>query len=140
MLDTFKGYLIPDIKATISSTNTDLLVIPGGMMSQLQVLDLVVNKPFRPAPERGSCFDPSWKNQGAQCDSVCWWIIMALQHISPELIVKRFKQDRQCTYKITSWCVHVCLYHLGYCKSLIPFHSKTALTLLATTNHTYIFM
>jgi hypothetical protein len=27
--------------------NTDLVVMPGGMTSQLQVLDVVVNKPFK---------------------------------------------------------------------------------------------
>lgn len=28
--------------------------------------DLVIYKPFRPPPEMGSCYDPRWKNQGAQ--------------------------------------------------------------------------
>ena len=27
--------------------NTDIAVIPGGMTSQLQVMDVVVNKPFK---------------------------------------------------------------------------------------------
>jgi hypothetical protein len=37
------------IKDTItgSSTNTDVVVIPGRMTSQLPVLDIVVNKPIR---------------------------------------------------------------------------------------------
>jgi hypothetical protein len=48
-LDAFNRHLTPEIKATVtgSSNNTDLVVILGGMTSQLQVLDVVVNKPFK---------------------------------------------------------------------------------------------
>jgi hypothetical protein len=47
--DEFKGHITPETKATItaSSMNTDVVVIPGGVASQLQVLDVVVNKPFQ---------------------------------------------------------------------------------------------
>jgi hypothetical protein len=46
--DAFKGHVTPEIKVTITgrSMNTDL-VIPGGMMSQLQVLNEVVKKLFK---------------------------------------------------------------------------------------------
>jgi len=39
----------PEIKVTITgrSMNTDLMVIPGWMNSQLQVLNIVVKKPFK---------------------------------------------------------------------------------------------
>jgi len=49
VLDTFKGHLTPGKKATItgSSTNTDPVVVTGGMTSQMQVLNIVVNKLFR---------------------------------------------------------------------------------------------
>jgi hypothetical protein len=49
VLDVFKGHLVPEIKAAItgSSMNTDIVVIPEGMTSQLQVLDVMVNKPFK---------------------------------------------------------------------------------------------
>jgi hypothetical protein len=47
VLDAFKGYLTPEILATItgSCVNTDLVVVSEGMTSQLQVL-AVVNKLF----------------------------------------------------------------------------------------------
>jgi hypothetical protein len=38
VLDAFKGYLTPEVKSAIHAVNTDLMVIPGGMTSQLQVL------------------------------------------------------------------------------------------------------
>ena len=49
VLDAFKGHLTPGKKATItgSSTNTDSVVVTGGMTSQMQVLNIVVNKLFR---------------------------------------------------------------------------------------------
>jgi len=45
VLDAFKGLLTPEIKPafTVSSMDTDLVVIHGGISSQLQI----VNKPFR---------------------------------------------------------------------------------------------
>jgi hypothetical protein len=45
VLDEFKGQLMPDVKSVFHAMNTDLVVIPGGMTSQLHVLD--VNKPSK---------------------------------------------------------------------------------------------
>ncbi|KAJ8882061.1 hypothetical protein PR048_018549 [Dryococelus australis] len=45
--DSFKGNLAPDVKKTVQHLNTDLVIIPGGMKSKLQVLDIAVNKLFR---------------------------------------------------------------------------------------------
>jgi hypothetical protein len=47
VLDAFKGYLTQEAKGEIRKANTDLVVIHGGMTSQLQVSDVVVNKPFK---------------------------------------------------------------------------------------------
>jgi len=49
VFDAFQGHVTPEIKVTITGTsmNTDLVVIPGGMTSQLQVLYVVVKKPFK---------------------------------------------------------------------------------------------
>jgi hypothetical protein len=47
-LDAFKDQLTEKVKdGAPYLLNTDLVVIPGGMTSQLQVLDMVVNKPFK---------------------------------------------------------------------------------------------
>jgi hypothetical protein len=47
VLDAFTRHLTPEVQAIItgSSMNTDLMVISGGMTSQVQVLD-VVNRLF----------------------------------------------------------------------------------------------
>jgi hypothetical protein len=46
-LNSFKGHLTQQVEEEMSKANTNLVVIPGGMTSQLQVLDVVVNKPFK---------------------------------------------------------------------------------------------
>jgi len=49
VFNAFQRHVTQEIKVTITgrSMNTDLMVIPGGMNSQLQVLNIVVNKPFK---------------------------------------------------------------------------------------------
>jgi hypothetical protein len=46
VLGAFKGNITPEVKSVIYAVKTDL-VIPGGMTFQLQVLDVVVDKPFK---------------------------------------------------------------------------------------------
>jgi hypothetical protein len=46
-LNSFRGHLTQNTKTVLQTCNTDLVVIPGGMTSILQALDVVVNKPFK---------------------------------------------------------------------------------------------
>jgi hypothetical protein len=43
-LDPFKGYLALDVRSVIHAMSTDLVVVPGGLTSQLHS---VVNKHFK---------------------------------------------------------------------------------------------
>jgi hypothetical protein len=45
--DTFKGHLTHEVKKEMRKANTDLVVIPGTTTSQLQVLHVVINNPFK---------------------------------------------------------------------------------------------
>jgi hypothetical protein len=49
VFDTFQGHVTPEIKVTITgrSMNKDLIVVLGGMTSQLLVLNEGVKKPFK---------------------------------------------------------------------------------------------
>jgi hypothetical protein len=47
VLDAFCGHLSEELKVKLERKNFDLVVIPGGMTSQLQPLDVSVNKPFK---------------------------------------------------------------------------------------------
>jgi hypothetical protein len=100
--DAFKGHLTEKVKTVASSLlNIDLLIIPGGMTSQLQVLDLVANKPFK---DRLCCLYGEWLLSG-NCPLtpagnirrpsealLGQWIKTAWNDISPESIGKGFKK------------------------------------------------
>lgn len=47
MFDTFKGHLTEVVSGCLQKKNSNLAVIPGGMTSQSQPLDVSVNKPFK---------------------------------------------------------------------------------------------
>ena len=47
VLDAFSCHKTDDIKVLLRQTNTDLVIIPGGMTSLLQALDVSINKPFK---------------------------------------------------------------------------------------------
>jgi hypothetical protein len=47
VVDSFKGHLTQQVKEEMRKANTDLVMIAGGMTSQLQVLDVAINKPFK---------------------------------------------------------------------------------------------
>jgi hypothetical protein len=62
VLDGFKGHLTEKVKTVASNLlNMDLVIIPGGMTSQLQVLDVIVNKPFK---DRLCCLYGEWLLSG----------------------------------------------------------------------------
>ncbi|CAG8659205.1 5579_t:CDS:2 [Paraglomus occultum] len=47
VLDSFVGHLTPSVKDKCQEMNTVLSVIPGGLTSVLQPLDVNINKPFK---------------------------------------------------------------------------------------------
>jgi len=47
VLDAFKGHLTDSVKNQLRKMNTELLVIPSGMTSVLQTMDVSINKPFK---------------------------------------------------------------------------------------------
>jgi hypothetical protein len=46
-MDAFCGHLSYRIRNRLRNKNTDLVVISSGMTSQLQTLDVLINKPFK---------------------------------------------------------------------------------------------
>lgn len=45
--DSFRAHLSDNVKRVLKNSRTDVAVIPGGMTSLLQPLDVGVNKPFK---------------------------------------------------------------------------------------------
>jgi hypothetical protein len=47
VLDAFKGHVTHSMKDPLCKMKTELVVIPGGITSVLQPMDVSINKPFR---------------------------------------------------------------------------------------------
>ncbi|EEC03338.1 POGO family transposase, putative [Ixodes scapularis] len=60
VLDSFRGHSIDRVKKTVANAGCDLVIIPGGMTSILQPLDVVLNKPFK---ERVGILYNDWLSQ-----------------------------------------------------------------------------
>ena len=45
--DSFEAHVTDTVKASFKCENTELAVIPGGLTSLLQPLDVSLNKPFK---------------------------------------------------------------------------------------------
>jgi hypothetical protein len=99
--DAFKGHLTEKVKSVASNLlNTDLVIIPGGMTSQLQVLDVVVNKSFKDWLRclygewllSGNCPQTPAENIRPSEALLGQWIKTAWDDISPESIVRGFKK------------------------------------------------
>jgi len=47
VLDAFKGHLTDSVKNQLRKMKTELVIIPGGMASVLQPMDVSINRPFK---------------------------------------------------------------------------------------------
>lgn len=47
VLDSFRGHMTDRVKKAVANAECDLVVIPGGMTSMLQPIDVSLNKPFK---------------------------------------------------------------------------------------------
>ena len=99
-LDSYRAHLTEGVKKTVKQMKSDLVIIPGGMTSQLQVLDVVVNKPFKDNLRKQYSawllsedhpLTPTGKIKKPTVFDLCKWILSAWSSISPDSIVKGFK-------------------------------------------------
>lgn len=97
VIDAFKGHTSEQIKKKLQNKNCDLVVIPSGMTSQLQPLDVSVNKPFKDYLRQeyeawlfseNLPLTPSGKIRKAPASKVAEWV-SAAWHKIPEVIVQR---------------------------------------------------
>jgi len=97
--DMFRAHITDDVKAAVKSRNTDLCVIPGGLTSMLQPLDVCLNKPFK---DRLRQTWTAWMTSGSAKTTkggnlqkpditvVCQWVVDAWESIPSEMIAKSF--------------------------------------------------
>ena len=88
-MDVFKGHVTPEIEATVTGSymNTDLVIIPGGMTLQLQVLDVVVNRPFK----------------GHLKQLYSEWLLKGDHALTPAGRIKKPSVTILCQWIITAW-------------------------------------
>lgn len=100
-LDAFRGHLTDAVKKNIRGLNSELVVIPAGMTSVLQPLDVSVNKPFKTYVqeeyEKWLCepnkeMTPTGKIKRAAPQVVAHWISAAWKRIPAPIIEKSFKK------------------------------------------------
>ena len=99
--DSFRAHLSKPVRSTLRSINTECVVIPGGMTSMLQPLDVSINKPFK---DRMRAKWQNWMLAGqhsftaggrirkVELDEICRWISDAWDDIPPEMIAKSFRK------------------------------------------------
>lgn len=99
VLDAFKGHLTGEVKDALARASTDLVVIPGGMTSQLQPLDVCINKPFKDLVRReyeqwleGNCrqLTPSGRIKRASVCEVARWISNAWEALPSSIVSRAF--------------------------------------------------
>ena len=85
--DQFKAHVIESTKRLATKLKTHLAVIPGGLTSQLQPLDISVNKPFK----------------GFMREEWTKWNEAPTHHVTPTGRVKRPSISNVCKWVKNSW-------------------------------------
>lgn len=102
VLDAFRGHLTTRVKSYLKNhTNSDLVIIPGGMTSKLQVLDVAVNKLFKDNLRKqynawllggDHPLTPTGKIKKPSIVTIAEWIKTSWEKIPSETIIKGFKR------------------------------------------------
>jgi len=95
----FRSHLTDDIKWRLQRNNIDIAVIPGGLTSILQPLDVSLNKPFKDnvraewnkwMVEGDKTFTMGGNMRAAQLDVLCDFVIKAWDAVRVESVIKSF--------------------------------------------------
>ena len=101
VLDAFRCHRMPAIKEILKEDKTDLVIIPGGMTGQLQVMDVSCNRPFKQEMRQRwnnwfsgdeHSFTPSGNMRKPDLCLIATWIKESWDAVSPEIIKKGFKK------------------------------------------------
>uniref|UniRef100_A0A8C4S949 HTH CENPB-type domain-containing protein n=1 Tax=Erpetoichthys calabaricus TaxID=27687 RepID=A0A8C4S949_ERPCA len=101
VMDSFRGHLTEVVKERLKDGKTDQVIIPRGMTSLLQPLDVCINRPFK-AHVSGMYTEwaatvvhdttPTGKMKAPTLAQMYAWIIAAWKLIPEDLVVKSFKK------------------------------------------------
>lgn len=97
--DAFEAHVTDTVKAAFKRENTDLAVIPGGLTSILQPLDVSLNKPFKDGVRKRWMewmadgiheFTATGRQKKPSEELICLWISQAWNEIPAEMITASF--------------------------------------------------
>jgi hypothetical protein len=101
VLDAFKGHVTDSVKDQLCKMKTELVVIPGGMTSVLQPMDVSINKTFKDrlkqqyltwiADPAREVTEPG-KIKRAAPSEVAQWVLAAWKAIPESIIIRSFKK------------------------------------------------
>ena len=98
--DSFRGHLEESVKNKFQDRGFDLAVIPGGLTSMCQPLDVAINKPFKDNLRKewhlwmangGAGLTAGGNLRRAKIGDVCGWVKRSWEQISDEVIINSFK-------------------------------------------------
>ena len=101
VLDAFRCHTTNNVKSKLKRHNTDLVIIPGGMTSILQPMDVVVNKPIKAALKQKwaewmitgeHTFTKGGNMRKVDMPTICQWIVDAWKELPIKTVVKGFKK------------------------------------------------
>ena len=99
VFDSFEAHKTEQVKRSLKSENTDLSVIPGGLTSVLQPLDVCLNKPFKDRlrqrwmtwmAEGIHELTPIGRQKKPSEELMCQWISEAWREIPREMVARSF--------------------------------------------------
>lgn len=99
--DSFRGHLEESVKAKFRQHNFQLAVIPAGLTSLCQPLDVSINKPFKDNLRKewhewmcqgGAGITAAGNLKRAKISDVCGWVKRSWDAISDQIIFNSFKK------------------------------------------------
>lgn len=101
VLDAFKGHTTDPVKNALKKKKSDIGIIPGGMTSQLQPLDVCLNKPVKDYIKQeynkwlsndDLPLTATGKVKRASASTIAQWVSIAWKRIPEEMVRKSFKK------------------------------------------------
>lgn len=101
VLDQFRAHISEPTKKCFKEVKTHLAVIPGGLTSQLQPLDVSINKPFKVFMREewnkwmaagNHDLTPTGRMKRPTITQVCEWVKRSWDSVKEEIVVQSFKK------------------------------------------------
>ena len=99
--DSFRGHLEEQVKKKFKESGFHLAVIPGGLTSICQPLDIAINKPFKDNLRRewhtwmgngGAGLTDAGNLRRAKISDVCGWVKRSWDNVAKEIIIESFEK------------------------------------------------